>query len=280
MRPIKNNKLLKWAGALALQAMIMLPQANALPTLQAYLNGAAGGDGSVTVGTTTIEDADTWRRTTTAGNLVDLTLQGVYSPTGVTSIDSGFLMITVPDKEKLSLVFDIPSKGLLDNTVLQQFYYDSNTAFETYLATHYTLTGTPPVQFNEHSPLGADASLVDLYAIPLEWLQDGLGTFSPLTGQALQDCNAEINTCTAISNKPGELKNLRLGFNDVAWAHLDLAARVTTKTGGSTFEINPASHDSTWRDKDKLPPSEVPEPGSLALIGLGLVTLLVRRRFS
>lgn len=276
MTPIKNNKLLKLLGVLALQAVVMVPQAFALPTLQAYLTGSTGtASGSVSVNSFSLDDADSWHLKTPAGELVGLTLQGVYSPTGVTNIEDGFLVITVPDQQDLSMFFDLPNKGLVDNLTLQQFYYDSNTAFENFLAnplSGFNLTGTPPVQLNEHSPLGSDAALVDIYAIPLNWLQAGFGTFQKLEGQPLMDCNATDNTCTPISNKPGDLHFMNLGFNGVTWAHIDLVAKVTAKSGNITesrFEINPASHDSTWN---------IPEPGTLALTAIGLAGLLVRRR--
>lgn len=274
MKPVKNNKLLKLFGALVLQVVVMMPQAFALPTLQAYLTGSTGSaTGSLTVGTTTLDDADTWRLKTPAGQLVGLTLQGVYSPTGVTNIDDGFLVITVPDHQNLSMFFDLPNKGAVTNATLQQFRYDSSTAFENYLANNFTLTGNPAVQLNEHSPFGSAANLVDIYAIPLDWLQSGFGIFKPLNHQPLQDCNASTNTCTTISNKPGDLHLMNLGFNDVTWAHIDLVARVTTHSGNncatSSFMINPASHDSTWR---------IPEPGTLALTAIGLAGLAVRRR--
>lgn len=275
MTSIKNNKLLKLLGALALQAVVMVPQAFALPTLQAYLTGSTGtASGSVSVNSFSLDDADSWHLKTPAGELVGLTLQGVYSPTGVTNIENGFLVITVPDQQKLSMFFDLPNKGLVDNLMLQQenFYYDSNTAFENYLANNFTLTGNPAVQLNNHSPFGSDPALVDVYAIPLDWLQSGFGTFQKLEGQPLMDCNATDNTCTPISNKPGDLHFMNLGFNGVTWAHIDLVAKVTARSGNTTesrFEINPASHDSTWN---------IPEPGTLALTAIGLAGLLVRRR--
>lgn len=287
MSSIKNNKLLKLLGALALQAVVMVPQAFALPTLQAYLTGSTGtASGSVSVNSFSLDDADSWHLKTPAGELVGLTLQGVYSPTGVTNIENGFLVITVPDQQKLSMFFDLPNKGLVDNLMLQQnnFYYDSDTAFENYLANNFALTGTPAVQLNNHSPYGSDPALVDVYAIPLDWLQSGFGTFGKLStaqlqaqyGQQLQDCNAADNTCTPINNKPGDLRLMNLGFNDVSWAHIDLVAKVTTKkkvngcwVTESHFEINPPSHDSTWN---------IPEPGTLALTAIGLAGLLVRRR--
>lgn len=285
MKPAKNNNLLKLLAALCLQAVVMVPQALALPTLQAYLTGSTGtASGSVSTSNFSLDDADSWHLKTPAGELVGLTLQGVYSPTGVTKIDNGFLVITVPDQQDLSMFFDLPNKGLVDNLTLQQFYYDDNSAFESYLASNFTLTGTPPVQLNNHSPLGADPALVDVYAIPLDWLQSGFGTFGKLStaqlqalyGQQLQDCNATDNTCTPINNKPGDLRLMNVGFNDVSWAHIDLVAKVTTKTKvngcwvtESHFEINPPSHDSTW---------QIPEPGTLALTAIGLAGLLARRR--
>lgn len=270
-----KNKLLKLLGVLALLAVVMMPQAFALPTLQAYLTGSTGtASGSVSVNGFSLDDADSWHLKMPAGELVGLTLQGIYSLTGVTNIENGFLVITVPDQQKLSMFFDLPNKGLVDNLMLQQenFYYDSNTAFENYLANNFTLTGNPAVQLNNHSPFGSDPALVDVYAIPLDWLQSGFGTFQKLEGQPLMDCNATDNTCTPISNKPGDLHFMNLGFNGVTWAHIDLVAKVTARSGNTTesrFEINPASHDSTWN---------IPEPGTLALTAIGLAGLLVRRR--
>lgn len=85
----------------------------------------------------------------------------------------------------------------------------------------------------------------------------------------------------------GEIKTLTVsGFGSLAWIHFDVMALETDRQGNTnivtTLQNNPGSHDVTWKPDDGTPPQEqVPEPGPLSLVGLGLIGLwFTRRRLS
>ena len=82
----------------------------------------------------------------------------------------------------------------------------------------------------------------------------------------------------------GQIKTLAItGFGDLDWAHFDVMA-LETDTQGQTqvktsIASNPNSKDVTWKPEDGVtPPLEVPEPGALGLLGLGLMGLWFARR--
>lgn len=85
--------------------------------------------------------------------------------------------------------------------------------------------------------------------------------------------------------KDGEIKSLLLAgtsdIDDLDWIHFDLLALQTTDKKNTsivtTIENNPGSHDLTWKDDGGDPPTDppgaVPEPGTLVLLGCGLLSL-------
>lgn len=77
--------------------------------------------------------------------------------------------------------------------------------------------------------------------------------------------------------KDGEIKELTIaGLTGLEWVHFDLIALETDSQGRSgvrtSWEFNPGSHDVTWK-----PPTDIPEPTILALLGIGLIGLGLRR---
>ena len=94
--------------------------------------------------------------------------------------------------------------------------------------------------------------------------------------------------------------NIELTLTDttgLSWIHFDVMALWTTCSGRGSdkcalddaqmissktiLENNPGSHDTTWKD-DGRPPAEIPEPGILVLLGIGLAGagLFHRRRLN
>ena len=93
---------------------------------------------------------------------------------------------------------------------------------------------------------------------------------------------AMINFADETTGKmKGEIKTLSIDAAGYDWIHFDVLALVTDTTGthcrynyDTDVTGNPGSKDVTW-----TPPTSVPEPGALALMGLGLLGMaFVRRR--
>ena len=126
---------------------------------------------------------------------------------------------------------------------------------------------------NDHDPLKDNISDFLFF--------DVLGDFAKNSG-AVPDFSSETGAAD------GEIKTVTVaGMGSLAWIHFDIVALETSANGPNivtTFENNPGSHDVTWKgdgggggggDED------VPEPGMPALLGMGvLAVLLARRRFT
>ena len=79
-------------------------------------------------------------------------------------------------------------------------------------------------------------------------------------------------TTESLGSQLGEIKALSIGgVGNLDWIHFDLMALEVTANGPNlrtTWEVNPGSHDVTWKK-----PVSVPEPSVLLLLGLGLLGL-------
>lgn len=220
--------------------------AYALPTLQVY------GVGSTAVDLTA--DEDTWLVTEQTGSLE---LIGTYS-TNTVSITNAFLVLTT-------------TAGDINPFGVNYAKYDDAAAFEA------TLAGfDPDLKTNNHSPYGLDASQIDTYAFDLSLL--GMGSFGKVG--PTKDCNADVSgttDCVDTPNSLGEIHTFDYDFTGLSldWVHFDLVAYITDSTGNGKWvsnywEINPGSHDTTWKS--------VPETTSLLLLMVGLLGLVGFKR--
>lgn len=267
----------------------------ALPTLQAYLTNSVAGD------RTSPTDQDTWFNTASSSDTQHIELIASYGVnSAIESITDGYLVLTVspndPNPGPASFRFSFESSpGMLTEIVnIRDYRYEDDAAFEAALAAASGLN----VNFNGHSPYGMPSSQVDVYGIPLNVLQAGLGNFDGLrymTGSSmssstyrpyyLKNCNADIANatgCTNITNSGllGEAKTIGFTTQNANFVHVDFVAKVTETTtsyrnkGKITttkeyWTINPGSHDSTI---------SVPEPATLTLFAAGLLLLTLQQR--
>lgn len=291
--PAKANHLMrKFIVAVAALACMPSMSAHALPTLQAHLTNSVAGDY-----TSPVSDQDTWFNTATGPGAQRLELIASYGVNSkIKNISDGYLMLTVspndpnPAPANFRFFFEVSPGFMTEIANIRDYRYEDDAAFEAALASSSGLN----VNFNGHSPYGMSSSQVDVYGIPLNVLQAGLGTFDPLSYKSgssmtsstyrpyyLKDCNADTpgtKTCTNVTSSGllGETKTIGFSTQNADFVHVDFVAKVTESTtskGKTTtnkyWTINPGSHDSTI---------SVPEPGSIALVVSGLFLLVLRRR--
>ena len=141
-----------------------------------------------------------------------------------------------------------------------------------------TLSGLFP---NNHDPLKDDVS---------DFVFINIGNFADTQLGMPNFPEDSVN-----ANEKGEVKELTLGGVDaaLAWIHFDVIALQTDLNNQSvlvtTWENNPGSKDVTWKGGNggsggnggQGGGDEIPEPGVLALLGMGLLGMvLTRRRYS
>ena len=264
---------LKRAILTATMGMVMATASHAVPVLQI---GAPGGSGEGTYANYQASLSNPIETETAITSGAMLYVAGVYQNNGVLSLGgqsgtgsnwSSFPPFSTPTS--LSSLFD--SKGAIvivsvadgSLSAAAGLTVGGNTAFYT----SQTLSNMFP---NNHDPLKDNIS---------DFLFFNIGNFA-------KNINAVPDFASETGSADGEIKALTVsGFGSLAWAHFDVMTLETSTQGTTqiqtTWENNPGSHDVTWKSEGGgPPPSEIPEPASLAIFGLGLLGLVATSRKS
>jgi hypothetical protein len=230
--------------------------AAAIPTLQTYIDGATAGDYGL--------DEDTWF---SQADSFTLYVVGAYGPT-TASLDEVTLLVSVPEGETGTITFTTSSDYpvLISAAGINQTQEDADTDIlvdipgdDGYSAVQPD--SFPPFDSNNHYPLHDDVS---------DYLIYDLGSFDDAS-TTLYDYNADDGNITAVSGV-GEQKEYTVYYTGFSGLHFDVYGLVTKESGKQVWVQNPGSHDSTASS------TQVPEPGTLLLVGAGLVGLWMGRR--
>lgn len=224
-----------------------------VPTFQAYIDGGTADDIGL--------DHDTWFTNNSTFNLI---VVGAFGPK-TASLSEVTLVLSVP-QEEIGTV-NISGGGgatLLTTTTSTPYGNNPNGNADVDLLSDvsgsdgYLTKGALPSSFNNHYPFQNTVSDFLLYSID---------DFSNIGG--IHNYNADDGTISAEGD--GEEKMFNVEITDFSRVHFDVYGYESKTNGKSSWQINPASHDSTYL---------IPAPGALMLssIGIGFVGWLRRRR--
>ena len=243
---------IKLTALAALCAALSCSTAFAVPVLQVGAPGGAGEGIYADYQGSTTNPTETDTAITTGGTLY---VAGAYGPNTVSlglstawsALDANLAAFDGHGAVLVVAVPDGASGSILVN---------GGAAF------HFTATSLFP---NNHAPHGDSTS--DFYYFDI-------GSFSNLG--SVPDFASETGA------QAGEIKTLSIAVTGFSWAHFDVMAIEVSEQGQqnirSTIENNPGSHDVTWKDDGGGGEEEIPEPLSIALVGLGLLAAGATRR--